>query len=163
MMIPMKLDRIDEFTAASTAFKRAFDNSGKIDKSYQVLNLHDGIARDAESIGAEIVVAQYFNIKDFEPTSGTFKNYADVGSCIEVKHTAYINGHLIIKDSDRNEDIAVLVVGKSPDYYIVGWIPVVVAKKDKYWHPKSGSWWVSQINLQPIGTLRKSHYGNAQL
>lgn len=162
-MIPMKLDRIDEFTAASTAFKRAFDNSGKVDRSYQVLNLHDGIARDAESIGAEIVVAQYFGIKNFEPTSGTFKNAADVGSSIEVKHTSYKNGHLIIKDSDRNQDIAVLVVGKSPDYWIVGWIPVSVAKRDKYRHEKSGSWWVSQINLQPIDTLRKSNYGNAQL
>lgn len=162
-MIPMKLERIDEFTAASTAFKRAFDNAEKVDRSFQVLNLHDGIARDAESIGAEIVVAQYLNIKDFEPTSGTFKREADVASCIEVKHTAYKNGHLIIKDSDRNQDIAVLVVGKSPQYWIVGWIPVAIAKKDKYRHSKSDSWWVSQINLQPIETLRKSQYGNAQL
>lgn len=162
-MIPMKLERIDEFTAASTAFKRAFDNAEKVDRSFQVLNLHDGIARDAESIGAEIVVAQYLNIKDFEPTSGTFKRVADVGSRIEVKHTAYKSGHLIIKESDRSEDIAVLVVGKSPQYYIVGWIPVAIAKKDKYRHSKSDSWWVSQINLQPIETLRKSQYGNAQL
>ena len=111
----------------------------------------------------EIAVAQYFGIKDFEPTCGTFKDQADVASFIEVKHTKWRDGHLIVKESDRNSDIAVLVVGTSPQYYIAGWIPVAVAKKPRFKHDKSNSWWVSQINLQPIETLQRSQYGAARL
>lgn len=160
-MIPIKLTRDDEFTAASTAFRRAFENADKVDRSYQKLNFHDAIARDADSIGGEIAVAMYFGIKDFEPTVGTFKASADVGSRIEVKHTKWKDGHLIIKPSDRNQDIAVLVVGTSPQYWIAGWIPVSIAKKDRFKHSGSDSWWVSQINLQPIENLKGSNYGSA--
>jgi hypothetical protein len=162
-MIKITISRDDEFTAGSVAFRRALENADKVDRSVQKLGLHDGIARDADSIGAEIAVAQYFGIRDFEPTCGTFKDSADVGSFIEVKHTKWVDGHLIIKESDRNTDIAVLVTGTSPQYFICGWIPVAVAKKDRFKHAKSDSWWVSQINLQPIDTLRKSQYGNASL
>ena len=162
-MIKIVISRDDEFTAGSVAFRRALENADKVDRSFQKLGLHEGIARDADSIGAEIAVAHYFGIKDFEPTCGTFKNLADVASFIEVKHTKWVDGHLIIKESDRNTDIAVLVTGTSPAYFICGWIPVAVAKKDRFKHAKSDSWWVSQINLQPIDTLRKSQYGNAQL
>jgi len=162
-MIRVNISRDDEFMAGSVAFRRAMENSNKVDKSFQQLDLHDGIARDAHSIGAEIAVAQYFGIKDFEPTCGTFKEAADVASFIEVKHTKWRDGHLIVKESDRNSDIAVLVVGTSPQYYIAGWIPVAMAKKPRFKHDKSNSWWVSQINLQPIETLQRSQYGAARL
>ena len=158
-MIRIEISRDDEFTAGSVAFRRAMENSNKIDRSFQKLDLHEGIARDAHSIGAEIAVAQYFGFKDFEPSCGTFKNEADVGSFLEIKHTKYKEGNLIIKASDRDSDIAILVVGSSPTYYIAGWIPVVIAKKDRFRHDKTDSWWVSQINLQPVETLIRSQYG----
>lgn len=160
-MIRIDISREDEFTAGSVAFRRAMENSNKTDKSFQQLDLHEGIARDAHSIGAEIAVAQYFGFKDFEPSCGTFKDSADVGLFIEVKHTKYKEGNLIIKDSDRDTDIAILVVGTSPQYYLAGWIPVIVAKKNRFRHDKSDSWWVSQINLQPVDTLVRSKYGTA--
>jgi len=57
---------------------------------------------------------------------------------------------MIIHEYDRPTDIAVLVTGKAPHYYIAGWIPVAMAQRPKYRHSKQPNWWVSQINLQPI-------------
>jgi hypothetical protein len=146
----------DEFNALAIAYGRAAKWIIPC-KAIQKLNLAKSIARDAEAIGAEMVVARYLGVKDFEPTINTFKNQADVGSSIEVKHTSWKDGHLIVKPSDRDSDIAVLVVGESPNYLIIGWIPVVVAKSPRYKSDQSNSYWVSQINLQPIETLRGSN------
>jgi hypothetical protein len=53
---------------------------------------------------------------------------ADVGKGLEVRWTSYIGGNLIVYPNDRDHDIAVLVVGKSPEYFIAGWLPVMSAK-----------------------------------
>jgi hypothetical protein len=90
-----------------------------------------------------------------------FKLTADVGAAIEVKWTHYDGGSLIIYESDRNHDVAVLVVGKSPKYRIAGWIPVSIAKRDRYKHHKQPTWWIGQQNLQPIENLYRSKYGEA--
>ena len=147
----------DEFNALAIAYARAAKMDNPMEGAIQKLNLAKSIARDAEAIGAEMVVARYLGIKDFEPTINTFKNQADVGNSIEVKHTSWKDGHLIVKPSDRDSDIAVLVVGESPNYLIIGWIPVAVAKSPRYKSDQSNSYWVSQINLQPIETLRGSN------
>ena len=154
-MIWLRLPKDDEFVAASIAFRRAFESPDKVDRSIQKLNLHDSIARDAEAIGAEMVVARYLGITDFEPTLNTYKNSADVGYRVEVKHTSWKDGHLIVKPTDRDIDLAVLVVGDSPNYTIIGWIPVDVAKSPRFKSDQSNSWWVSQINLRPMDSMLK--------
>jgi hypothetical protein len=88
------------------------------------------------------------------------KKKADVGDKFEVKWTKYTIGQLIVHEYDRTSDIAILVTGSSPHYFIAGWIPVSVAQKPRYRHSQQPNWWVSQINLQPIETLRKALYGN---
>jgi hypothetical protein len=156
-MIMAKLQRDDEFVAASIAFRRAFESPAKVDRSIQKVNLHEGIARDAEAIGAEMVVANYFGIKNFEPTVGGFKLHADIGGNVEVKWTSYKEGHLLISERDRDSDIAILVTGKSPTYYIAGWIPVKSAKDAKR-RRKDGAYWINQDDLFPIGDLARSVY-----
>ena len=162
-MIPVKLDRTAEIMAASIGMRRTVENTNKVDQSIQKVNFFESIARDGEAAGAELALAKYFGIQDFELSVGTFKNQADIGSRIECKWTRWQDGHLIIKHSDRDQDIAVLVVGQSPTYYVVGWIPVAIAKKDRFKHDKSDSWWVSQINLRPIDTFRMSNHANSAL
>jgi hypothetical protein len=49
-------------------------------QAIQKLNLAKSIARDAEAIGAEMVVARYLGVKDFEPGINTFKNKAMSGA-----------------------------------------------------------------------------------
>jgi hypothetical protein len=88
------------------------------------------------------------------------KKKADVGDKFEVKWTKYITGQLIVYEYDRTSDIAILVTGQSPHYFIAGWIPVSIAQKPRFRHSHQPTWWVSQINLQPIDNLRKSIHGN---
>lgn len=145
----------DEFNALAIAYARAAKLENPMEGAIQKLNLAKSIARDAEAIGAEMVVARYLGIADFEPTLNTFKREADVGYRIEVKHTSWRDGHLIVKPSDRDNDLAVLVVGESPNYTIVGWINVGVAKSPRFKSDQSNSWWVSQINLQPMSLMVK--------
>jgi hypothetical protein len=154
-MVNQTISMNDEFNALAIAYARAAKLENPMEGAIQKLNLAKSIARDAEAIGAEMVVARYLGIADFEPTLNTFKREADVGYRIEVKHTSWRDGHLIVKPSDRDNDLAVLVVGESPNYTIVGWINVGVAKSPRFKSDQSNSWWVSQINLQPMSLMVK--------
>ena len=146
------IDRVASINAVADHPNRAVRN----------LNFHEYVSEMSESVGAEIAVAEYFGIKNFQPTNNTYKREADVGAQIEVKWTKYTDGSLIIGRTDRMSDVGVLVVGRSPVYYICGWIPVVMARKMKY-YKNDGSHWVSQRDLFPIKDLRRSVYGSSNL
>jgi hypothetical protein len=121
------------------------------------------MAELAESIGSEWAVAKYFG-KKFDPFDlDKGKIRADVGDNFEVRWTKYELGQLIVYEYDRPTDIAILVTGTAPNYYIAGWIPVAIAQKPRYRHTKQPTWWVTQINLQPIENLRKSNYGTSAI
>lgn len=114
----------------------------------------------AESMAAEWLVAKTLGI-DYEPGITWDKSKADVGDHIEVKWSANPASNLWIQDSDRHDrDVAVLVVGNTPKMHIVGWIPVVMAKKPRYRNNSQSNWSVPQINLQPIETLMRSNYAH---
>jgi hypothetical protein len=159
-MIMVRLSRHDEITAHTAGLERESRYGSNPKFNGNKGNFHNAVVIHSEAVGAEIAVARYFDIKDFVPTVNTFKNEPDInlgGLGLEVKQTAHKNGHLIITDDDRDSDIAVLVVGESPSYYIVGWIPVGVAKRPRFLSAQGG-YWISQINLQPIETLKRSKY-----
>lgn len=120
--------------------------------------LHEYIAELAESIGSEWAVAKYYGF-DFDPYKAKYKIEADVGKNLEIKWTHWSDGQLIIHEYDRNSDIAVLVTGNYPFYRLAGWIPVVIAKKDRYRHHNQPNWWIAQHHLMPIDTLIRSNYG----
>ena len=121
------------------------------------LNNHERVVEYAESLAAELCVARYFGL-DFDISASQGKRNADVGKGIEVRWTSYVNGSLIIYPNDRDSDIAVLVVGKSPEYLIAGWIPVSFAKRARFKNPRQDSWWIDQASLNPISNLAKSSY-----
>ena len=67
-----------------------------------------------------------------------------------------------VNEYDRQDrDIAVLIVGNSPEMRIVGWMPVAIAKKPRYRNTSQNNWSVPQINLQPIETLQRSNYAHS--
>jgi len=138
---------------ANTDYWTTRDGNYSKDKS-----LHELIAQDAESVGSEWAVAKYMN-KPFNPFEEKGKRKADVGDDIEVRWTKYEGGQLIVHEYDRANDIAVLVTGKSGNYFIAGWIPIAVARNPRYRSSSQPNWWVSQINLQPIENLRKNKNG----
>ncbi len=115
------------------------------------------------AIAAEMVVGEALHLDYGDLTDQRHKSAADVGSNIEVKHTAWNDGHLIVAPRDRSSDIAVLVVGTCPEYRIAGWIPIAIAKQARFKSGKDSSFWVGQANLRPIETFRRSSYGEAQV
>jgi hypothetical protein len=156
----------DKVLAHTVALERIAEIHGQADDVSRYdkrLGFHDYVAQVAESIVAEILVARFLGFVEFDPRASRFKDSADVGSFVEVKWTRYETGQMIIYENDRNTDVAILVVGTSPNYRLAGWIPVAMAKRPKYRNSKQPTWWVTQQNLQPIENLKGSNYGQATL
>jgi hypothetical protein len=157
------LDYSQEIQAHHIGLARVADLRGRPDhpgRFNKAISLHEFILENAEAVAAEIAVAQYFGLKDFKPTLNTFKGEADVGSRLEVKWTKYDNGSLIINKTDRDNDVAVLVTGRSPVYMIAGWIPIKMARQPQFFHRGQGNYWISQRDLFPITDLRSSSHGS---
>ena len=163
------LDRSQEIMAHRTALDRAAVMSEEWFRLYgQSLNYHEMITQHAESVGAEIAVAEYFGLRGFVPSINTFKDEADVETAearIEVKHTKYANGHLILQESQllRPNDVCILVSGRSPVYQLLGWIPAYMAMKPRYKHSQQNNYWVNHRNLFEMKYLRSSNYGDTQI
>ena len=162
----MTLTRHEEFICHEAALVLAKENKDywewKEGSYTPEKSFHDQIAQDAHSIGSEWVVAKYLGY-EFNPFEQKGKVKADVGSHFEVRWTKYVAGQLIIHEYDRPNDVAILVTGESPHFFIAGWIPIVMAQKPRYRHSKQPNWWVTQINLQPIENLRRSNYGQSSI
>ena len=135
--------------------------AGITDKKNYDLMRHGGSFKEfaekqIDAVGAECAVAEYFGFEDFRPLNGAYKDKADVGQNIEVKHTYLEQGNLIITYLDRDNDFAVLVTGRCPHYQLVGWIMVKDCKNDKYRSEsiKGDSYLIRRDNLQPIGHIK---------
>lgn len=164
--IRVRLTLDEEVTAHRVGFERATAIRGTANHSSRYdrgLNYHEYIAQLSESVGSEMAVAKYFQITDFAPTVNTFKTQADVGSRLEIKHTKWMDGHLVVHHSDRIDDIAVLVVGRSPEYWLAGWIPVADAKHKRFFVESEKNWWISQRDLRPMTDFLRSKYARASL
>ena len=159
VMIKMKISEADEWAIHNRAAQVVFslDDLSRVQRYNSKLNNYERVTEYAESLGAEMVVARYFSL-DYDVNVSNGKRNADVGKGIEVKWTSYINGSLIIYPNDREDDVAVLVVGRSPDYYIAGWLPVKMAMQKQFKNSQQESWWVGQASLNPIGDLERSSY-----
>ena len=161
----MQLTRAEEIECLKAAIQFSIDGSNQPNDAARYntdISFFDYIAEWAETIGSEWVVAKYLGVA-YDPHEPKYKVKADVGNGIEVKWTKYVAGQLIVHEYDRPNDIAVLVTGQSPHYFIAGWIPIAMAQRPKYRHSKQPNWWVTQINLQPIENLRKSNYGQSAI
>ena len=166
LQMKMQLSREQQITCHEAAISHykadTFLHPG-MDSTYtKDKNLHELIAQYAEALGAEWIVAKYLGV-DYDPFVSKHKEAADVSSNIEVRWTKYVAGQLIVHEYDRSNDIAILVTGQAPHYFIAGWIPIAMAQRPKYRHSKQPNWWVTQINLQPIENLRKSNYGQSSI
>ena len=158
----IRISRNDEITClkAAVSFVENGDETLDTDRRYNTgITFHERVAELAETIASEWVVARHLGFP-YDPFEAKMKKKADVGDKFEVKWTKYMSGQLIVHEYDRVSDVAILVTGQSPHYFIAGWIPVAVAQKPRYRHSHQPSWWVGQLNLQPIETLKRSIHGN---
>lgn len=133
----------------------------------RALNYHEMVTEKAESMGAQIAVANHFGDYSYQPRPDDFHDGADVGGNIEVKHTHHTNGHLILQNRhrppERMKDIAILVIGKSPVYYLVGWMPVSMAMQPRYKTTWDNNYWIPQANLFEMKYLKRSDYGSSTI
>jgi hypothetical protein len=124
----------------------------------QQINFPQLVDQQSDALGAEVAVAKYFK-QPIDLSNLNYKTKADVGHNIEVKHTKWKDGSLILRDHDRKEDIAILVTGSMPRYYLCGWIPIAVARRPSQ-KRNDGAWWIGQQDLHPMGNLVRSMYAN---
>lgn len=163
MMIPIKITREQEIECIKIALNQittigwSAQNAGRHDRE---LNFFEYVAQYAGSVAAEIAVQSYFGEVNIESIAEhKFKNKADLGANIEVKWAGWKDSGLWIQPYDRNGDTAVLVVGKSPTLYIVGWIPVIAAKSSRHANTSQGNWYVPQNYLAPMENFKRSNAG----
>jgi hypothetical protein len=164
-MQKMTITEADEWAIHKRASDVIFAQSANLGVTVHynsALNNHERCVEYAESLAAELMVARYFGL-DFDISASKGKRQADVGKGIEVRWTSYMGGNLIVYPNDRDDDVAVLVVGKSPTYYIAGWLPVSFAKRKRFKNPRQESWWVDQGNLNPIENLVRSEYASVAI
>jgi hypothetical protein len=85
----------------------------------------------------------------------TFKD-EDVYGGLQVRHSTYDNGNLIVRDPDNSDHYFVLVTGHIPNFSVHGYLPGWKAKEYVYWGTKNDrdcAWWVPQNDVFDIGDL----------
>ena len=163
-MFKVVLDVVQANVAIDTGIKRANTYKPQFDgitakKNYDQ-ERHGGTfaefaTKQIDAVGAEVAAAGYLGLTDYEPQNGTYKDKADIGENIEVKHTYRRNGNLIISNLDRDSDIAILVIGRMPVYVVMGWFPIKEAKKESYRSEliRGDSYLVPRADLRPMTHL----------
>jgi hypothetical protein len=124
------------------------------------LNFPAFVMQQTEAIGGEFAVKKYFKIPIVDDDDKNYKNEADAqlqNLGLEIKWTKWKDGSLILTNLDRKEDIAILVTGTAPTYYLCGWIPIAVARRPQR-QRADGSWWLSQADLHPMANLQRSSH-----
>jgi hypothetical protein len=164
-MIRVDLDNDMQVAITAKGLERAIEYRGQWEgtwtkRNYQTdrenLNFPAFVAQQSESLGAEVAVAKYFNKA---VNLNGYKDKADVGTNLEVKWTKWRDGSLILRDHDRATDIAILVTGSMPRYYVCGWIPIRVARRPNS-KRSDGSWWIGQQDLHPMVNFARSSYAD---
>lgn len=82
----------------------------------------------------------------------SFKTGGDVGN-VQVRTHSRKDYDLIVRENDRDEDIFVLVIGKTPEYRVVGWTCGADTKRPA-WRKAHGNrpaaYFVPQKALRPL-------------
>lgn len=96
--------------------------------------------REQRRTDAMSAVAEYFvALKTGREWLGRVKQspLGDVEGLLEVRHTVYSTGCLIVHKSDLDDWIGVLVVGgRMKHLRIPGYLPIRECKREEWWRPK---------------------------
>ena len=83
-----------------------------------------------EGAAGELAFARFRNLY-WSGSVGTYRRGGDVGP-IQVRTRSRADYDLIVRNTDRSEDIFVLVIGTIPRFEIIGWIRGGDAKQPQY-------------------------------
>lgn len=114
---------------------------------------YEGSGWDNHVEGAmgEITVAKALG-RYWNGSIGTFKSGGDVGK-IQVRCRSKLDYDLIIRTDDRDADWFVLVLGRCPRYWVVGYISGAEAKQEQWLQNHGGrppAYFVPQSALTPF-------------
>ena len=111
---------------------------------------------DIEAVAAEISVAKALGMY-WGPAASAAEDRAagDLPGGIQVRHTQYKTGRLLLHDRDDDDHRFVLVVGQIPVFTVVGWIQGGDGKRQVHWDDKlpRPTFAVGQEHLHPISSL----------
>ena len=115
-----------------------------------------GWTEDIEGACAELALAKYLGIY-WNGSVDTFKSQPDVGE-LEVRHTSYPNGKLIVRPHDSDTATFVLIVGTCPEYRIVGTKVGLEAKRPEWLSDptsanRPSAYFVPQSELKALGLV----------
>ena len=115
----------------------------------------DGMAIDLDGAGAELAAAKVLNVCPLlNVARGPDRGFdlSKNGACIQVKHTRYPNGQLLVRDRDRGADLYLLVTGEFPDYDVVGYADSSIFSSDNLANPGGYGpcYMLPQSSLKPV-------------
>lgn len=94
--------------------------------------------REIEGAAAELAYAK-FRSQYWSGSVNTFKQ-ADVGTRVQVRSCPFKGKRLLVRPRDADNDIFVLVVGRSPTFVVEGWMKGADAKRPEWQsNPNGGS------------------------
>ena len=128
----VRLTKVEAMLAGQVGIMRHTEAlSRKNPDAFGLSSDKDGSGLHVEGAAGEMAVAKALNIY-WAATVNTYKDGGDIGRRIQVRTRSKHDYELIVRPSDRDDDIFVLVTGKSPSFQIHGWIHGHEAKKKDY-------------------------------
>jgi len=114
----------------------------------------DGWNVHIEGAGGEMAVAKALN-RYWNGSFNTFQAGGDVGS-LQVRTRSREDYDLLVRESDRDDDIFVLVTGKIPRFVVWGWLYGRQAKQPEWRKDYGGrpaAYFIPKEGLNPISHL----------
>lgn len=91
----------------------------------------EGLQKHLDGAGAELAAAKALN-RHWNASVNTYRNGSDIGENIEVRLRREPHYDLIVRDSDHDARYFVLVLGRLPQYHVVGFIKGSDAKRPEW-------------------------------
>lgn len=128
----MELTQIEAFIASQVGSMRNTKSLAQGNQDAFGLSADkDGWGLHIEGAAGEMAAAKALNIY-WAGTINTFKKGGDLGARIQIRTRSRRDYELLVRPADRDEDIFVLVTGKSPHFEVHGWITGRDAKQADY-------------------------------
>jgi len=132
MSIKVELSQVEAFLASQVgSFRNTKSLAHGSPDAFGLSAEKDGWGLHIEGAAGEMAAAKALNIY-WSATVNTFKKGGDLGDRIQVRTRSKHDYELLVRPSDRDDDIFVLVTGKSPRFLVHGWISGQEAKQASY-------------------------------
>ena len=147
-LTPSEQQLCEQAAAARNARSTSLGLPNKIE------SLGRSIEHERQSLGAEIAAARAFGLQWSEKQTISEDRLGDIVPGLQVRHTAYNTGALILRAQDNPEHDFVLVTGKYPTFTVRGWITgsegLLLSSEGKQQHIGPEYRTVDQSSLRPI-------------